>query len=202
MTHLDGDHTRCVSCVEDCTCAFPFHFPMPVAGRCRFMTSLGLNFQDTEGTREEAEGLVSKYLLQDAGGGGYRVHDLVLDFVKIKIKGDEEIVGNATALHAQYLARPDVLQSYKNPEHGAGQQGLYVLDALWRSVEELSGDPGLEVASYRATLGELESCEATVEMAVSYSCVGDLFSLQVREIVLRSRTEGTSARRPRSEKSL
>ena len=46
--------------------------------------------QDDEGTREEADGLVSKSLLQDVGGGGYRMHDLVLGFMKIKIKADGE----------------------------------------------------------------------------------------------------------------
>ncbi|CAN0076742.1 unnamed protein product, partial [Ascophyllum nodosum] len=108
--------------------------------------------------REEAKGLVSKCLLQDMGRGGYRVHDLILEFVKIKIKADSEILGKTTALQAQYLGRLNVLKSYGDSEHGAGSQGLLFLDALWRSVEKLSGDPGLEVASYRASLGELESC--------------------------------------------
>ncbi|CAN0573228.1 unnamed protein product, partial [Ectocarpus sp. 12 AP-2014] len=94
--------------------------------------------EDTGGTREEAEGLVSKCLLQDVGGGGYRVHDLVLDFVKIKIKADMEMVKKVAALQAQFLGRLNVLKSYKHPEHGAGNQGLFVLDALWRSVEQLS----------------------------------------------------------------
>lgn len=51
--------------------------------------------------------------------------------------------------------------------------------ALWRSVEELSGDPTLEVASYRGALGDLECCEATEDMASSYSSVAFLFNLQV-----------------------
>eukprot|EP00903_Cladosiphon_okamuranus_P006980 g6793.t1 len=68
--------------------------------------------KDMEGTREEAEGLVRKSLLQDMGGGRYRVHDLVLEFVKIKIKADADMVGEATASQAQYLARLDVVESY------------------------------------------------------------------------------------------
>ncbi|CAM9386450.1 unnamed protein product [Ectocarpus sp. 12 AP-2014] len=74
--------------------------------------------QDMEGTRDEADGLVSKSLLQGVGGDEYRVHDLVLDFLNIKITADEEIMGNATALQAQYLGRLDVVKSYENPEHG------------------------------------------------------------------------------------
>eukprot|EP00903_Cladosiphon_okamuranus_P022363 g20568.t1 len=134
--------------------------------------------EDTGGTREEAEGLVSKCLLQDVGGGGYRVHDLVLDFVKIKIKADVKMVEEATTLQARFLGRLDVLKGYAHPEHGAGNQGLFALDALWRSVEMLSGNPMLEVASYSTSLGELESCEATTDVASSYSSVGFFFNIQ------------------------
>ncbi|CAN0235939.1 unnamed protein product [Ectocarpus sp. 12 AP-2014] len=140
--------------------------------------------EDAEGTRDEAEGLVSKCLLHAVGGGGYRVHDLVLEFAKTSIRAEEEIVDKATALQAQYLGRLDVLESYRDPEHGAGDQGLFFLDALWRSVEKLSGDPELEVASYRASLGELESCQATKAVTTSYCSVGFLFNVQVQQMVL------------------
>ncbi|CAM9531944.1 unnamed protein product [Ectocarpus sp. 6 AP-2014] len=140
--------------------------------------------EDTGGTQEEAEGLVVKCLLQDVGGGGYRVHDLVLDFVKIKIKADVEMVKKATTLQARFLGRLDVLKGYESPEHGAGNQGLFVLDALWRSVEQLSGDPTLEVVSYTTSLGELESCEATTDVADSYASVSFLFNIQVRRFVV------------------
>lgn len=53
-------------------------------------TFLGFNSQDVEGTRDDAQGLVSKSLLQDTGDGRYRMHDHVLKFAKIKIKVDEE----------------------------------------------------------------------------------------------------------------
>ncbi|CAM9900520.1 unnamed protein product [Ectocarpus sp. 4 AP-2014] len=134
--------------------------------------------EDPEGTRDAAEGLVRKCLLHAVGGGGYRVHDLVLEFAKTSIRAEEETVEKATALQAQYLGRLDVLESFRDPEHGAGDQGLFFLDALWRSVEKLSRDPGLEVASYRASLGELESCEATEAVARSYWSVGFLFKIQ------------------------
>ncbi|CAM9587498.1 unnamed protein product, partial [Ectocarpus fasciculatus] len=134
--------------------------------------------EDVKGTEEEAEAFVHKCLLQDTGRGGYRVHDLVLEFVKFKIKADVDTMQRATALQAQYLGRLDVLKSYRDPEHGAGNQGLFFLDALWRSVEKLAGNPELEVASYRASLGELELCEATDAVAISYSSVGLLFKIQ------------------------
>ncbi|CAN0270483.1 unnamed protein product, partial [Ectocarpus fasciculatus] len=134
--------------------------------------------EDAEGTRDEAETLVSKCLLRAVRGGGYRVHDLVLEFAKTSIRAEEETVEKATALQAQYLGRLDVLKSYRDPEHGAGDQGLFFLDALWRSVEKLSGDPELEVTSYRASLGELESLEATEAVATSYCSVWFLFNIQ------------------------
>lgn len=121
----------------------------------------------------------SKSLLQAVGGGGYRVHDLVLDFMKVRIKADTVMLGKATELQAHYLARLHVVKSYDEPEHGAGNQGLFVLGALWRSVEELSGDQDLEVASYRASVGELESCEATVDVASCFSSLALLYYIQV-----------------------
>ncbi|CBJ32852.1 NB-ARC and TPR repeat-containing protein-likely pseudogene [Ectocarpus siliculosus] len=136
---------------------------------------------DAESTRDEAEGLVSKCLLHavgGGGGGGYRVHDLVLEFAKTGIRAEKEALEKATSLQAQYLGRLDVLKSYGNPEHGAGDQGLFFLDALWRSVKTLSGDPELEVASYRASLGGLKSCEATEAVARSCGSVGFLFNIQ------------------------
>eukprot|EP00752_Nemacystus_decipiens_P007317 g6548.t1 len=144
-------------------------------------TEMLLNLWETEdlgGTRDEAERLVSKSLLQDVGSGGYRVHDLVLDFVKIKIKADQGMVAKVTALQAHFLRRLDVLKSYEDPENGGGDQGLFVLDALWRSVEELAGDSRLEVSSYSTSLGELDSCEETTDVARCYSSVGYFFSIQ------------------------
>lgn len=138
-----------------------------------------LTLQDVEGIREEAEGLVSKSLLLNVGGGGYRVHDLLLEFMKIKIKGEDDIIEIATERQTQYLGRLDVVKSYGGPEHGAGNQGLLVLDALWRSVQKLSGDLGLEVSSYDASLRELESCEATTDVASCFAIVGLLCYLQV-----------------------
>ena len=168
-----------VSFVKDCTCFF--YSCSACAAYCpRCIPSPVFDVQDTTGTQEEAEGLVDKCLLQDVGGGGYRVHDLVLDFVKIKIQADVEMVKKVTALQARFLGRLDVLKGYGHPEHGAGNQGLFVLDGLWRSAEQLSGDPELEVASYNTSLGELESCEATTDVARSYHSVGFFFFIQVR----------------------
>ncbi|CBN74851.1 NB-ARC and TPR repeat-containig protein [Ectocarpus siliculosus] len=134
--------------------------------------------QDVEGTKEEAEGLVNKCLLQDVDGVGYRVHDLLLKYLRVKIKQDGERVKKATALQAQYLGRLDVVMSYGDQKHGADNQGLFGLGTLWRCLEKLSGDPVLETASYRAILGELDSCEATAEVANCLEWVALLYDIQ------------------------
>ena len=151
---------------------------LPFALRC--MPSLVMSLQDEESTREEAEGLANKCLLQDTGGA-YRVHDLVLDFVKMKISAHGEMLAKATALQAQFLGRLDVVRSYHVRDGGTGDQGLLLLIALWRWVEKLSGDPGLEMSSYRATLGEVELCEATASVASFFHSLGCLYILQVRQ---------------------
>lgn len=147
---------------------------------CRYPPCLVFNLQDAEGTREEAERLVSKCLLQDLGGGVYRTHDLVLEFLKVKIKADADKAKQTALLQAQYLRRLDVVKGYRSWKHGAVGQDLLTLAALWRSAEELSGDHDLQLASYRASLEGLASCKATESVADSYWSVGLLFTRQVR----------------------
>ncbi|CAM9821168.1 unnamed protein product [Scytosiphon promiscuus] len=138
--------------------------------------------QDVEGTQDEAKGLANKCLLQDVSGGGYRVHDLLLEFVRIKIKAEIDVLTRAVERQAQYLRRLGVVMEFQNPEHGAGAQGLYVLASLWRSVEKLSGNPELQVASYRVSLREVDSCKAREHVATLYDFIGDLFQLQAKYI--------------------
>lgn len=88
--------------------------------------------------------LVNKCLLQDVDGGGYRVHHLVIEFLKIKTKADG--VGGKSYLEAGTVPRETRRgEGLRRPGAGAGNQGLFVLGALWRSVEKLTGDLGLEV---------------------------------------------------------
>lgn len=108
------------------------------------------------------------------------MHDLLLEYVRMKIKAENDLATTPTELQAEYLSRLDVVEDFQDPEHGAGEQGLYFLMALWRSVEELSGNPKLQADSYRATLGELESCGTSTNVGSWYSRVGDIFLRQVR----------------------
>eukprot|EP00903_Cladosiphon_okamuranus_P018131 g16686.t1 len=159
--------------------------------------------EDAEGTQEQADGLVRTCLLQLVTGVGYRVHDLVLEFLQDNIKPD--VVDEATALQVAYLRRLDKLEGYRDRKPCAGNQGLFVLGCFWRAVEKLSEDPGLEVTSYRISLDELEPLvygdaislpwflptflqssppfspklrDTAADVARSYSSVGRLFELQ------------------------
>lgn len=128
---------------------------------------------------------MSKCLLQDQGGDGYRPHDLVLEYLKIKMKANVDMAKTTAARQARYLRRPDVVKGYSSRKHGAGGEGLLSLAALWRSAEKLSGDPDLEVDSYRTSLQDFESCEANADVARLYSSIGFLFVLQVRQFSCR-----------------
>lgn len=145
---------------------------------CVVIFILALDSQDLEGTRDEARGLADKCLLQDVGGRGYRVHDLLLEYVRIKIKADNEMASRAVERQARYLRRLDVVKGFHSPEHGAGNQGLFVLATLWRSIEELSGNPELQAALYSASLSELEALDASADVA-AYFCIGNLLQRQV-----------------------
>lgn len=85
-----------------------------------------------------------------AHGDEYSVHDLLLDFAKKEIEGsgDKE---SATSRQAQYLGRLDVFEAYSKMGGDCGCHN-YKLMALWRSVEELSGDKELAVKTYNVSL--------------------------------------------------
>eukprot|EP00903_Cladosiphon_okamuranus_P007060 g6863.t1 len=85
-------------------------------------------------TKKIAAQLVDQSMLQPAGDA-FRVHDLVLRFLKLKLKADPSR-STATCRIAEYLGQLRVLQGYV----GAGEtrDGVYSLIALWRSVENLA----------------------------------------------------------------
>lgn len=121
--------------------------------------------------------LVDKSLVQ-AVEHKYRLHDLVLAFVKSKLRCLKmERVVLVTSRLAQYLSRLSVLREYAEADEMQG--GLYALLGLWGSVEELSRDNTLQTTMYGKILSELEACEATADTASSYRAVGKLFFLQV-----------------------
>lgn len=131
-------------------------------------------------------------------GGDYQVHDLLLDFAKSEINMERfrTIKEAATSRQAQYLGRLDVVHTYSDTGELAG--GVYSLMALWRSLEELSGDTGLEVKTYTTSLGALERGEATSDVASTYGAVARLFDLQVRlprEAVTPSQASCMAAKR-------
>lgn len=130
--------------------------------------------QDVQGTRDEARGLMGRSLLQAVGRGGYRVHDLLLDFARVRVT--PALLELAAKRQAQYLGRLHVVRGYAGK--GEHKEGFYTLMSLWRSVEYLSHNPRLQVKEYRTSLQVLGEDESTDVGDVCWA-LGRLFQLQV-----------------------
>eukprot|EP00903_Cladosiphon_okamuranus_P015636 g14438.t1 len=75
-----------------------------------------------------------------------------------------------------HLGTISVLEGYARA--GEVLQGFYALMALWKSVEDLSGDQQLEVRTYGVSLKTLEESEPTADVAFTNWAAGRLFKLQ------------------------
>lgn len=142
-----------------------------------------VRFQDLQDCRDVVAVLVGRSLLQPVGSSGYRVHDLLLDFVKHGVKPTPPLA--AVALRqAKYLGRLDVIQTYANSGcdtsigGGYSLMGYFPLAALWRAVEEVSSDPRLQVDTYSSSLKSLGEGESE-EAASVFWAVGSLLEFQV-----------------------
>ena len=133
--------------------------------------------QDIEGAKKEVEFLVDNALLHEVDGSFY-VHDLLLDFIKLKCtsKGMRRLVEDSVLRQTQYLGRLSVVLEFYVSESLSTNR--YALIRLWRSLEELSGNKQLEVETYRASLGEFGRAESR-EVTDVHHLIGSLFYLHV-----------------------
>lgn len=106
----------------------------------------------------------------------FRLHDLLLDFVRLECRSRQELVEGAIRRQTQYLGRISVARNFD--ENRGPDTNLYALIRLWRSLEELSGNTQLEVETYRASLRELDLAEST-DVGDGYVLIGKLLHLQV-----------------------
>ena len=141
------------------------------------------SLQNDLGAREIAEFLSGRSLLQEVQGGHYQLHDLLLDFVRMKcgFRYREILVSGAVERQRSYLGRLGVLQRYGylgNHLH----TGVYALASLWRSLGELCGTDRL-VETYTASLGVLGRTE-TEDVAHAYHVVARFFELTVSSVLL------------------
>ncbi|CAM9128742.1 unnamed protein product [Ectocarpus sp. 12 AP-2014] len=126
--------------------------------------------------------LVDQSMLQPAGDD-FRVHDLVLRFLKPKLKADPNR-SIATSRTAEYMGQPEVLRRYVSAGETSG--GIYSLVALWRSVEDL-GEDSQAAAVYASSLNGVregtlwERASRVVFLMGKYEEAGPLFerTLQV-----------------------
>ncbi|CAM9310917.1 unnamed protein product, partial [Ectocarpus fasciculatus] len=96
--------------------------------------------------------LVDQSMLQPAGDA-FRVHDLVLLFLKPKLKADPS-QPIATSRVAEYLGQLKVLRRYFKAE--ATSDGRYSLMALWRTVEDLADESQVAAVYMNNLQGVLE----------------------------------------------
>lgn len=108
--------------------------------------------------------------------GSFRLHDLLLDFIRIKCQGEHLLVAEAVERQSQYLGRLAVLRGYY--DKGESLEGFYSLIVLWRKLTKLSGNEQREVDVYHASLGELGEDKST-GTADAFAAVGSLFDLEV-----------------------
>lgn len=139
------------------------------------------------GTIKKADFLTSRSLLQEAQGGEYIFHDLILDFVRMECDCQdlETLVSGAVERERQYLGRLPVLRRYGDVgEHL--HTGLYALMILWRSLEELSGTDRL-AETYTASLNDIGRTE-TENAGRAYSSVARFLELTVSSTVMLPET--------------
>lgn len=115
--------------------------------------------KDLKGMHEEAEALVSRSLLQTVDGG-YRVHDLLLDYATVRIKGDPEAIRNTTVRQAKYLVQIRALEGRRWKKELNDAEILRHLKQC-RLVDELSGDPELFFNAVKACMGPGKTEEET-----------------------------------------
>ena len=92
--------------------------------------------------------LVDRCLLQPVAGGlEYGVDDLVLEYLQLAIRMDDDLAKLASSRQASFLGRVDVLQGYATVgDDPATSGGMNALLALWNSAKKL--DETLSVQRY------------------------------------------------------
>lgn len=141
--------------------------------------------QDPSDVAIWADALVSHCLLEALGDGvGYRLHDLVLEFIVLILKMRSDgalLLREACSRQSRFLSTPKVLHGYSvGGEVISG--GLYSLVALWNAMSELLAGCGNSSAStLSAAQYYAESLEAEKANVVPWQEAGELLTLLVGE---------------------
>lgn len=95
--------------------------------------------QDTSDVATGVSALVNRCLLQGMPEG-YRLHDLVLEYLHLIIAMDGgRLAATASSRQAQYLARLGVFKRYETRDSDVSTGGSYSLIVLWNAVKKLDG---------------------------------------------------------------
>lgn len=106
-------------------------------------------------------------------GDAYRVHDLILSFLKPKLKANPR-AHIATSRMATHLGKLKVLHGYSGSGETMG--GVFTLIALWRSVESLSEEQQVATVYTRSLSGVTEG--------EPWSEAGRVLMLMVRRLLM------------------
>ena len=120
---------------------------------CPFLFFFSL--QDVIDVKIGATDLVDRCLLNFVDEK-YRLHDLVLEYLQMTTKMDEDLARKASSRQASFLSRIEVLRRFG--DNKLGVDGLYSLVALWSAVEKLDGSLIAE-KFYRESLGSVTKVE-------------------------------------------
>lgn len=120
--------------------------------------------QDISDVKAGASALVHRCLLQGMREG-YRLHDLVLEYLQLIIAMDDgRLAKTASSRQARYLARLGVFKQYHDRGTEVSSSGLYTLVALWNSVKRLDGAVNVEVW-YRKSLDGVTEIRIATQVA-------------------------------------
>ena len=117
--------------------------------------------------------LVDRCLLQVVNEQ-YHLHDLVLEYLQMAVKMDEDLVKKACSRQARFLSRIEVLRRYAAGENWFSSSGLYTLVALLSAVKKLDGSLIVE-EFYRTSLkgvteiGDVQNAGDLLSLLVSLS---------------------------------
>eukprot|EP00903_Cladosiphon_okamuranus_P006199 g6096.t1 len=143
--------------------------------------------QDTSNVSTGGGALVNRCLLQRMPEG-YRLHDLVLEYLKLTLAmSGGRVAGEASARQAQYLGRLGVFKQYNARGHNIRTGGLSSLIALWNSAMKLDGNVNVE-ACYSKSLEGVDEIAITRNVGFLLLLLG---SYSGAEAILRKVLQGT-----------
>ena len=137
--------------------------------------------QDVNDVETGADFLVDRCLLQVVNEK-YRLHDLVLEYLHMAIKMDEDLKIKASSRQARFLSRIEVLRRYSAGDQWSSSCRFYSLVALWTAAKKL--DQSLVAEEFYRT--SLKGVTKTKDMQNAGHMLFHLVSLFATSLTFRT----------------